>query len=202
MIDHLEAERIVNLKRVAVAVPLPKLAHSPPLSLSPLGPKWMQKGKNVGAQRDLAREIENDFLDSKETEISIGEDGSEHGDRIRARDAAGKTTILHVNFDTMTPKRCSDRRLQNWVPESAPVSPRIGCLRGLSLFPVRRSLVGSFEESLLSGRYSCGKDKQVRSVSFTTFLLTEFFSWTPHTFFWYLFCFFLKCRILMVFWLS
>ncbi|KAF7066505.1 hypothetical protein CFC21_072483 [Triticum aestivum] len=157
---HLEAERIVNLKRVAVAVPLPKLAHSPPLSLSPLGPKWMQRGKNVGAQRDLAREIENDFLDLKETEISIGENVSEHGDRIRARDATGKTTILHVNFDTMIPKRCSDRRLQNWVPESAPVSPRIGCLRGLSLFPVRRSLVGSFEESLLSGRYSCGKDKQ------------------------------------------
>ncbi|KAF7059800.1 hypothetical protein CFC21_066658 [Triticum aestivum] len=158
--DHLEAERIVNLKRVAVAVPLPKLAHSPPLSLSPLGPKWMQRGKNVGAQRDLAREFENDFLDLKETEISIREDRSEHGDRIRARDAAGKTTILHVNFDAMTPKRCSDRRLQNWVPESVPVSPRIGCLRGLSLFPVRRSLVGSFEESLLSGRYSCGKDKQ------------------------------------------
>ncbi|XP_047047169.1 uncharacterized protein LOC124652197 isoform X1 [Lolium rigidum] len=152
--DHLEAERIMNLEKVAV--PLAKMAHSPPLTLSPLGPKWMQRVKNSGAHKNLVREIENDFLGLKETERSIGE---EHSDRIRVREA-GKTTILHVNFDAVFPKRCSGGRFQNWASESAPVSPSVGCLRGLSLFPVRRSLVGSFEESLLSGRYSCGKDTQ------------------------------------------
>jgi hypothetical protein len=169
--DHLEA------------VPLAKLAHSPPLSLSPLGPKWMKRVKNSGAQKNLVREIENDFLGLKETERSIGEDYSDVGDRIRVTDATGKTTILHVNFDTVFPKRCSGGRM-NWVSESAPVSPSVGCLRGLSLFPVRRSLVGSFEESLLSGRYSCGKDKQVLNVSLTTFLLTEYFSWIPCALLW------------------
>ncbi|KQJ90957.1 uncharacterized protein LOC100820958 isoform X1 [Brachypodium distachyon] len=156
--DHLEAERAMNLGKVAV--PLAKLAHSPPLTLSPLGPKWMQRANNSGAHRDLMRETENDFLGMKETERSVGEDYSKQGDRIRVRDATGKTTILHIDFDKMAPKSSSDRRFQNWVPESPPVSPHVGCARGVSLFPVRRSLVGSFEESLLSGRYSCGKDNQ------------------------------------------
>jgi hypothetical protein len=111
----------------------------------------MQRVKNSGAQKNLGREIEKDFLGLKETERSIGEDYSDIGDRIRVTDATGKTTILHVNFDTVYPKKCSGGRL-NWVSESAPVSPSVGCLRGLSLFPVRRSLVGSFEESLLSGK--------------------------------------------------
>uniref|UniRef100_A0ACD5Y3C3 Uncharacterized protein n=1 Tax=Avena sativa TaxID=4498 RepID=A0ACD5Y3C3_AVESA len=156
--DHLEAERIMNLEKVAI--PRAKMAHSPPLTLSPLGPKWTQRVKNSGAHKNLVSEIENDFLGLKETERSTGEYYSEHGDRIRVTDATGKTTILHVNFDTVFPKRCSGGRFQNLVSESVPVFPSNGCLRGLSLFPVRRSLVGSFEESLLSGRYSCGKDKQ------------------------------------------
>jgi hypothetical protein len=143
----------------------------------------MKRVKNSGAQKNLVREIENDFLGLKETERSIGEDYSDVGDRIRVTDATGKTTILHVNLDTVFPKRCSGGRM-NRVSESAPVSPSVGCLRGLSLFPVRRSLVGSFEESLLSGRYSCGKDKQVLNVSLTTFLLTEYFSWIPCALLW------------------
>jgi hypothetical protein len=159
----------------------------------------MQRVKNSGAHKNLVREIENDFLGLKETERSIGE---EHSDRIRVKDATGKTTILHVNFDTVFPKRCSGGRFQNWASESASLSPSVGCLRGLSLFPVRRSLVGSFEESLLSGRYSCGKDTQVRNVSFTIFLLTKYSSWILSTLFGYLFHFLLTYRILMVFWLS
>ncbi|CAM0952329.1 unnamed protein product [Alopecurus aequalis] len=156
--DHLEAEKIMKLEKVAV--PLAKMSHSPPLTLSPLGPKWMQRVKNSGAHTGLVKEIENDFLGLKETERSICRDYSEYADKIRVRDATGKTTILHINFDMVFPKRCSGERLQNRVSESVPVSPSIGSFRGSSLFPVRRSLVGSFEESLLSGRYSCGKDKQ------------------------------------------
>lgn len=127
-----------------------KLAHSP-LSLSPLSPKCMHKIKITRAQRHIMKDIENDFIDLKE---KGGSDG------IRMLDVLEETDILHDEFDVMTPKRSSCRRYQNWGPESAPTSPRVGYVRGLSL-SVRRSLVGSFEESLLSGRLSYGKDNQI-----------------------------------------
>ncbi|CAL5000889.1 unnamed protein product [Urochloa decumbens] len=123
-----------------------KLAHSP-LSLSPLSPKYMNKIKVTGSQR---RDLENDFLDLKETR---GSDGT------RMQEISEETNFLHDEHDVMTPKWSSLRRYRNWGPESSPTSPRIGYGRSASLL-VRRSLVGSFEESLLSGRYSYGKDNQ------------------------------------------
>ncbi|CAL5063469.1 unnamed protein product [Urochloa decumbens] len=156
--DQPFAERIMNLARVSI--PPARLSHSPPLSLSPLGPKWMHRMRTTRAQRDLTGEIENDFLGLKEMGGSNCEDYSEYGGRISMRDVLDETNVFHDGFDTMISKRSFHRRYRNWVPESAPVSPSIGCIRSLNLVPVRRSLVGSFEESLLSGRYSCGKDNQ------------------------------------------
>ncbi|OEL32953.1 hypothetical protein BAE44_0006028 [Dichanthelium oligosanthes] len=126
-----------------------KLAHSP-LSLSPLSPKYMNKIKVTGSQRYIMRDLENDFLDLKETRRFDG---------IRMREISEETNLLHDELDVTTPKWSSLRRYQNWGPESSPTSPRIGYGRSSSLL-VRRSLVGSFEESLLSGRYSYGKDSQ------------------------------------------
>uniref|UniRef100_R7WEN5 Atos-like conserved domain-containing protein n=1 Tax=Aegilops tauschii TaxID=37682 RepID=R7WEN5_AEGTA len=80
-------------------------------------------------------------------------------DGIRMLDVVEETNRLHDEYDTMTPKRSSCRRYQNWGSESPPTSPRVGYGRSLSL-PARRSLVVSFEESLLSGRLSYGKDNQ------------------------------------------
>jgi hypothetical protein len=132
-----------------------KLAHSP-LSLSPLSPKYMNKVKVTGPQRYIMRDLENDFLDLKETG---GSDG------IRMQQISEETNFLHDELDVMTPKWGSLRRYRNWGPESSPTSPRIGYGRSSSLL-VRRSLVGSFEESLLSGRYSYGKDNQVSNFLF------------------------------------
>ncbi|CAO2184451.1 unnamed protein product [Urochloa humidicola] len=126
-----------------------KLAHSP-LSLSPLSPKYMNKIKFTGSQRYILRDLENDFLDLKETG---GSDGT------RMQEISEESNFLHDEHDVMTPKWSSLRRYRNWGPESSPTSPRIGYGRSSSLL-VRRSLVGSFEESLLSGRYSYGKDSQ------------------------------------------
>ncbi|XP_062194830.1 uncharacterized protein LOC133898236 isoform X2 [Phragmites australis] len=126
-----------------------KLVHSP-LSLSPLSPKYMNKIKVTGSQRYLMRDLENDFLDLKETGGSVG---------IRMQDGSEETNLLHDELDVMTPKWSSLRRYRNWGPESTPTSPRVGYVRSSSLL-VRRPLVGSFEESLLSGRYSYGKDSQ------------------------------------------
>ncbi|KXG25505.1 hypothetical protein SORBI_3007G190000 [Sorghum bicolor] len=131
-----------------------KLAHSP-LSLSPLSPKYMNKIKVSGSQRYIMNDLENDFLDLKETG---GSDGA------RTQEVSKGTNLLHDELEVMTPKWSSLRRYKNWGPESSPTSPRptsprIGYGRSSSLH-VRRSLVGSFEESLLSGRYSYGKDSQ------------------------------------------
>ncbi|CAL5087428.1 unnamed protein product [Urochloa decumbens] len=156
--DQPFAEKIMNLARVSI--PPARLSHSPPPTLSPLGPKWMHRMRTTRAQRDLTGEIENDFLGLKEMRGSNCEDYLEYGGTISTRDVLDETNIFHDGFDAMTAKKSFDRRYRNWVPESAPVSPSIGCIRSLNLVPVRRSLVGSFEESLLSGRYSCGKDNQ------------------------------------------
>ncbi|KAL6601245.1 hypothetical protein ACP70R_044465 [Stipagrostis hirtigluma subsp. patula] len=156
--SHLGTEKIMNLPRVSISSA--KLSHSPPLTLSPLGPKWTHKVNTARAHGDLIGELENDFMDFKETKRSNVEDYSEYVGKIRTRDVLEKTSIFIDGFHSMTPMRTLDRSYQNWGPESAPASPRIGCIRSLSHLPVRRSLVGSFEESLLSGRYSCGKDNQ------------------------------------------
>ncbi|KXG35984.1 hypothetical protein SORBI_3002G259900 [Sorghum bicolor] len=157
-LDQPGGERIMNLAKVST--PPARLSHSPPLTLSPLCPKWMHRMKAARAQRDLTRQIENDFLGLKETGRSNFDHYSEYVGTIRMKDMLEETSILHDGFDTMTPKRSFHRRYQCLGPESAPVSAHIGCINSLNLLPVRRSLVGSFEESLLSGRYSCGKDNQ------------------------------------------
>jgi hypothetical protein len=160
--DQPGAERIMNLAKVST--PPARLSHSPPLTLSPLCPKWMHRMKAARAQRDLTGQIENDFLGLKEMGRSNFDEYSEYVGTIRMRDMLDETSILNDGFDTMTPKRSFHRRYQCLGPESAPVSAHIGCINSLNLLPVRRSLVGSFEESLLSGRYSCGKDNQVCHV--------------------------------------
>jgi hypothetical protein len=127
-----------------------KLAHSP-LSLSPLSPRHIHKVKTKGSPRHVMKDIENDFLDLKE---KGGFDG------IRMLDVLEETNRLHDEYGAMTPNRISFRRYQNWGSESSPTSSRVSYGRSLSL-PARRSLVVSFEESLLSGRLSYGKDNQV-----------------------------------------
>jgi hypothetical protein len=161
--EYLGAGTTENLSRVVI--PPARLSHSPPLSLSPLGPKWIHRVNTAKAYGDLTGASKSDLLDSNGVERPNGENYSEYAGRIRMRDISGNPSSFHDGLDSMTPMKSSQRRYQNWGPESAPVSPHIRCIRSLSL-PVRRSLVGSFEESLLSGRYSCGKDNQVHLVFF------------------------------------
>ncbi|KAL6900946.1 hypothetical protein ACP4OV_005622 [Aristida adscensionis] len=146
-----------------------KLAHSP-LSLSPLSPKYMNKIKLTGSQRYIMKDLENDFLDLKGTR---GCNGS------RMQDVSEETDLLHDDLDVMTPKWSSCRRYRNWGHESAPTSPRVGYIRSSSLL-VRRSLVGSFEESLLSGRYFYGKDNQTID-GFLAVLIVTGGSFSPTT---------------------
>ncbi|XP_026663578.2 uncharacterized protein LOC103715320 isoform X2 [Phoenix dactylifera] len=141
----------------------PKKVHSPPLSLSPLGPKWAERMKIAGVHRDIAKDIESDFSVLKDSKGSNGGNGTRmlisSEANFRTRDTLQETGMLHDELDTFTPQRISDIG-QNWGPESAPTSHCMSQIQSLSMLPVRRSLVGSFEESLLSGRFSSGKVSQ------------------------------------------
>nr|XP_010943732.2 uncharacterized protein LOC105061402 isoform X2 [Elaeis guineensis] len=143
-----------------IAIP-PKKVHSPPLSFSPLGPKWPEKMKLAGVHRDFAKDMESDFSVLKNCKKSS--DGNGTGilatseDNFRRREE--ETGMLHEEEDPFTSKRSLDVGF-NWGPESAPASHCMHHINSLTMLPVRRSLVGSFEESLLSGRFLSGKVSQ------------------------------------------
>jgi len=127
----------------------------------------MNKINVTGSQRYIMRDLENDFLDLKETGCSDGTRMQEISEETRMQEISEETNFLHDELDVMTPKCSSLGRYRNWGPELSPTSPRIGYGRSSSLL-VRRSLVGSFEESLLSGRYSYGKENQVSNFCLLT----------------------------------
>ncbi|XP_038984327.1 uncharacterized protein LOC103707826 isoform X2 [Phoenix dactylifera] len=144
----------------AITIPSKKL-HSPPLSFSPLGPKWPERMKIAGVRRDIAKDIENDFSVLKGSKGSS--DGNGTAIHTASEDNFGtrekETGMLHEELDPFTPKRSLDIGF-NWGPESAPASHCMNHVNSLTMLPVRRSLIGSFEESLLSGRFLSGKVSQ------------------------------------------
>ncbi|KAF2532338.1 hypothetical protein F2Q70_00031953 [Brassica cretica] len=119
--------------------PLPcdkDISVSPPLSLSPLGPKFSERMKALrsGQNGKLMEDLRN-----------ISEEGAELSVDRRLFDDA---YALRRAFS-----------MERGV-ELAPSSPCRRFIRSLSGRPIQRSLVGSFEESLLTGRLSCGTTNQ------------------------------------------
>ncbi|XP_072971993.1 uncharacterized protein [Typha angustifolia] len=164
------ADRVSTEKETSILGPFtravaisPKQVHSPPL-MSPLGPKWSPRMSIAGVRRDIMKDIESDFSILKNEKEANAERRSgvlfpsEKGD-VRTGDILEETDILHEEFDLFTSNRTSNRG-RNCVLASAPASNCMNYVKSLSLLPVRRSLVGSFEESLLSGRFSSGKVSQ------------------------------------------
>ncbi|CAH8361033.1 unnamed protein product [Eruca vesicaria subsp. sativa] len=110
------------------------ISASPPLSLSPLGPKFSERIKALRSSQNgkIVEELRNI---SEEAELRI--------DRRLFDDAYALRRAFSMERGVEPPS-----------------SPCRRFSRSLSGRPIQRSLVGSFEESLLTGRLSCGTTNQ------------------------------------------
>ncbi|WOK96639.1 hypothetical protein Cni_G05346 [Canna indica] len=136
----------------------PEKVHSTPFSLSPLGPRCCERVKIPGVQRDIMKDIESDFSDLKSIDRSIGSNKTEMIFAPEEYDLSLPNTFeeMHDELDTFSPV---SRGYKSWNagPEPIPATLCMNHVRGSSMLSARRSLVGSFEESLLSGRFLSGK---------------------------------------------
>lgn len=137
---------------------------SSPLSLSPLGPKSCVSMKTVGG----CREVKSQFEDCYWNLEKIGHSFDRNDSGINFASEEAELRISSRSFEDIgfckefCPSSLEGTADSGWSPlcrESAPAQC-IRHLRSLGGLSVRRSLVGSFEESLLSGRFFCGKFTQ------------------------------------------
>ncbi|CAK9176202.1 unnamed protein product [Ilex paraguariensis] len=148
----------------ATAIPLKKVVSSS-LSLSPLGPSFSGRMKTCGGCKDTSKHLDDKYLTLKDMEQSLdgtilGILSSQKEDDYRmASKSFQDVEILQNKFNQFTPESVTTAMGVHWGQDSLTSQcAKLG--RTLSGLPVRRSLVGSFEESLLSGRLASGRDSQ------------------------------------------
>lgn len=148
----------------------PKKVVSPPLSLSPLGPKFSERMETAGGCRNITKGMHTDSSILKNMEKSLNGAVPD----IFFTQEEEELRMERKSFDGVEPlhKEIYSSSLEStdicWPlsQNSAPTAQYMKLVRNLSRLPVRRSLVGSFEESLFSGRFSCGKFNQVSVLCF------------------------------------
>ncbi|EEF51718.1 uncharacterized protein LOC8275517 [Ricinus communis] len=148
----------------AIAIPVNKVLSST-LSLSPLGPKLQERVKSVGFPSCAAKNLNDEYLTFKDIEQSL--DGTfsrilssqKDKDSSRLQKSLEDFDNLQKEFDVFTPEITAGM-VQPLEEDSSPTRPCVKLGRTLIGLPVKRSLVGSFEESLLSGRLLSGKVSQ------------------------------------------
>ncbi|KAM7268601.1 hypothetical protein ACFE04_010767 [Oxalis oulophora] len=150
--------------RSLAKVIIPRNGISPPLSLSPLGPRIHERIKNVEGWKNLKDEIEDrsptlknpkQSMDMYDSGLIFVPDEAEFRFDSRSFEDIDN---LHKKF-----QQSSIGSISKWSvsQEVSPTSPCFRSSRGLTGLAIRRSLVGSFEESLLSGRFSGNLDKRI-----------------------------------------
>ncbi|XP_052175953.1 uncharacterized protein LOC127790465 [Diospyros lotus] len=159
-----ETTTIVGSPTMETAVASKKVVSSP-VSSSPLGPKFHGGIETSGRCRATRREFDGKYLTLKDMWQPL--DGNVSGvllsqeeqDSKVARKSFQGIDFLEKKCDQFTPR--SPNRVHKHCCQDLTVSSQCSkVVRTLSGLPVRRSLVGSFEESLLSGRLSSGVASQ------------------------------------------
>lgn len=157
-IEHLRESSVVVRPQSGVISVSPV---SSPLSLSPLGPRFPERMKMATGCRSVTEEIKNCNITLSSIEESL--ENSNSCDILGHKDDDLKFSRksfedVEFSFKDFCPSSLDDISYMNCPRslESTPISNSARFTRSLSGLSVRRSLVGSFEESLLSGRFVSG----------------------------------------------
>lgn len=162
----------------------PRKVYARSLSMSPLGPRLPERIKAAEFQRDILKDMANDF--STLIDIDRSADHGVAGNLFASEEDACSTSC---DFDNFIYQGSSSFTQASFLDSA--IKPRCDkFVRSLSGLPVRRSLVGSFEESLLTGRFSSGNVNQVCVICLLFFIenlswfsdLKEFFSFCMYLF--------------------
>lgn len=145
----------------------PKEVISLQLSLSPLGPKFSERVKPAGRHSNSTNE-ELEDCHSTLKNLKEASKKSKSGNLSPTKEEEFQITsksfeevdIFHKEFHPSS-LETGTALSYSLFQGSAPTSQCMRFVRSLSGLSVRRSLVGSFEESLLSGRFLSGKPSQV-----------------------------------------
>ncbi|KAL6181776.1 hypothetical protein ACLB2K_048425 [Fragaria x ananassa] len=164
-LDHSPETIKVRSQSGAIAINSRKVALHP-LSLSPLGPKFPERVKLGKLCGDHTPKADDDYIMTlKNMDPSLdgtipGMSASWKEETFRApSNSLEDVDILQKKFVLFSPESPNGMQ-QQWNQDLKSKSEAVKLARSLTGLPVRRSLVGSFEESLLSGRLVSAKVNQ------------------------------------------
>lgn len=153
-----------------IAIPSRKVVSSP-LSLSPLGPKFSRTGKPCRAI--MINDLNDNHLNLKEIELSL--DGT-ISDILSFRGEEDSRMVRKFDHNT---QESMIEMMGEWGQDSNFSSQCSKLCRTPSGLQMRRSWIGSFEESLLSGRLASGAVSQ-KIDGFLAVLNITGGSFSPH----------------------
>lgn len=148
-LNSFENEAFLGPLKTSVSASLDN-GGSPPLSLSPLGRKFHERKITAPRVKDYRKECNVDYIIMKDVDVSL--DGIVPYLSSKNKNMTNEGSDLFKNGDDQFTPEKSAAITQCWNHNSASTSPSTKVARTLTGLPVIRSLVGSFEESLLSGR--------------------------------------------------
>ncbi|KAJ7971745.1 Meiosis chromosome segregation family protein [Quillaja saponaria] len=150
----------VRSQSVAISIS-PKQVISPPLSLSPLGRKFSERMKTAGGRSNEMKEMVDYNINFKNAKQLLDRSNSSVIYNSEDEDL-GIASKSFEDVDTLRkdfyPSSLEDNAGISFslFRESARSSQHKRFIKSLTGLPARRSLVGSFEESLFSGRFLSG----------------------------------------------
>ncbi|KAK4256886.1 hypothetical protein QN277_006551 [Acacia crassicarpa] len=158
-LDSAEETSNISFQPAVLSIPHKKVSPPPSFPLSPLGPNFSERTKLRGERGDVSIMLDDDNVNLKDMELSLdrtltGLSAQKEGNFSTPSNLLQESNNLHHTFNMFT---FDDTSGIEECSHGASFPPRRAKFRTLSGLPIRRSLVGSFEESLLSGRFLSGK---------------------------------------------